>query len=102
MIFQLISPDASAPSSSPSVESNTSQSRKRKASKTPAQLPITVKEHPDNFLYEVLKQKNENDADQGFADSIMPLLRGLPAKKNCMAKINIQQLLLKYEFDDDE
>ena len=102
VVFQPISPDASAPSPSPSLESNSSQSRKRKASKTPLQLSITEKDHPDNFLYEALQQKSENDADQSFADSIVPILRGLPAKKNRLAKIDIQQILLKYEFEDDE
>ena len=63
---------------------------------------ITEKDHPDNFLYEALQQKSENDADQSFADSIVPILRGLPAKKNRLAKIDIQQILLKYEFEDDE
>ena len=55
VVFQPISPDASAPSPSPSLESNSSQSRKRKASKTPLQLSITEKDHPDTFLYEALQ-----------------------------------------------
>ncbi len=65
---------------------------------------ITDKEHPDNFLFEALKKSNatETDADQSFANSIVPILKNLPAKKNRLAKIEIQQLLLKYAFDHDD
>lgn len=65
------------------------------------QALITDKEHPDHFLYEALQQRKGINADQSFADSIVPILRSLPVKKNRMAKIEIQQLSLKYEFDDD-
>ena len=41
------------------------------------------------------------DADESFANSIVPILKELPAKKNRLAKIEIQQVLLKYEFDDN-
>ena len=44
----------------------------------------------------------EVDADQSFPNSIVPILSNLPPRKNRQAKIEIQQLLLKYEFDDDE
>ena len=43
----------------------------------------------------------KRDADEGFANSIVPILKKLPAKKNRLARIEIQQVLLKYEFDDN-
>ena len=101
------SPFPSAPSPAPSLESMSSVSSKRKskASGVPQKkIMITDDEHPGKFLYEALKGENKNvlDADQSFANSIVPIFRNLPAKKNCKVKIEIQQLLLKYEFYDDK
>ncbi len=87
--------------------------RKRKATATATRFPSSPKEkmmitdkeqHPDNFLFEALLKSNatETDADQSFANSIVSILKSLPAKKNRLAKIEIQQLLLKYEFDHDD
>ena len=42
------------------------------------------------------------DADVSFASSIGPILQSLPAKKKKkgIAKIEIQQVLMKFDFDD--
>ena len=40
------------------------------------------------------------DADVSFANSIVPILQSLPAKKTLLAKIEIQQVLMKFEFDN--
>ena len=41
------------------------------------------------------------DADVSFASSIVPILKSLPAKKKKgIAKIEIQQVLMKFDFDD--
>ena len=94
------------PSPPPSLELISSQPRKRKADKTTKiqkAIAIPEKEEPDNFIYEEWKQNTDNaEADQSFANSIVPILNALPAKKNRMAKIEIQQLLFKYEFEDEE
>ena len=37
-----------------------------------------------------------------FCDSIVEILDKLPSKKNRMARVEIQQVLMKYEFDDSE
>ena len=94
------------PSSPPNLDSICSQPRKRKAettTKLQKKIPVAEKEDHENFIYEEWKQNADNfDADQSFANSIVPILNALPAKKNRMAKIEIQQLLFKYEFEDEE
>ena len=61
----------------------------------------------DELLIDALKQSAPSedqysiDPDKKFTESIIPILRNLTPKKNRMAKIEIQQLLLKYEFDED-
>lgn len=40
-------------------------------------------------------------SDQLFCESIVEILNQLPAKKNRMARVEIQQILMKYEFNDD-
>jgi len=50
-------------------------------------------------------EKNVDPNDNGdllFCQSLVPSLRALPAKKNRLAKIDIQKVLLKYEFGDDD
>ena len=39
-------------------------------------------------------------ADVSFANSIVPILQSLPAKQTRLAITEIQQVLLKFEFDD--
>ena len=82
------SPD---PSPTPSLDSIGSQPRKQKANKTPTEIHktmlITEKEHPDNFLYEELKENPENyDPDYNFAISIVPILKALPEKEKSYGK----------------
>ena len=61
----------------------------------------------DELLIDALKQSapSENqesiDPDIKFTESIIPILRNLTPKSKRLAKIEIQQLLLKYEFDED-
>ena len=102
-----VSPVPFAPSPASSLESMSTipGKRKRKATTLPQRkLLISDDEHPDKLLYEALKGDNRMEviADQSFPNSIVPILRNLPPRKNRQAKIEIQQLLLKYEFDDDE
>ena len=49
---------------------------------------------------EVPAEEKEDDKDLLFVKSIVPILKILPPKKNRLAKIEIQQLLLRYEFDE--
>ena len=55
-----------------------------------------------NALKEETSSKAENDLDPdvAFVHSIVPILKSLPPKKNRLAKIEIQQLLIRYEFDE--
>ena len=57
----------------------------------------------DVAIIEALKKEEEKptvmDADVAFANSIVPLLQNLEPRANREAKIEIQQILLKYEFD---
>ena len=59
----------------------------------------------DQALLELLRKEDKDsmevpDADVSFANSIVPILQSLPAKKNPLAKSEIQQVLMKFEFDD--
>lgn len=57
----------------------------------------------DQALIDMLKQQNKSedlDGDFSFAQSIVPILKSLPPKKNRQAKVAIQQLLIDYEFDE--
>ena len=69
----------------------------RKRSKT--SLETVDKMLRDAFRDEGKKEKTF-DTDVSFAESIVPLLRALPPRKNRLAKIEIQQVLIKYEFDE--
>lgn len=54
-----------------------------------------------NALREDSSKKSElDDPDVAFAHSIIPILKLLPAKKNRLVKVEIQQLLIKYEFEE--
>ena len=57
----------------------------------------------DVAIIEALKKEEDKptvmDADAAFANSIVPLLKNLEPRANREAKIEIQQVLLKYEFD---
>ena len=59
----------------------------------------------DKALLKVLdntpKIQGLEDPDVAFAHSIVPILRALPPKKNRMAKVDIQKLLIGYEFDSE-
>ena len=45
------------------------------------------------------KQPNVMDADVAFANSIVPLLKNIEPRGNREAKLEIEHVLLKYEFD---
>lgn len=46
-------------------------------------------------------KKEETDGDSLFSQSLVPILRGLPPKKNRYAKMKIQKLLYDIEFDEE-
>lgn len=77
--------------------SSTSSENKRK--KIPKQLDVG-----DQILLDALNNSSKKeatlDADVSFAESIVPILRSLPARKNRQAKIEIQQILMRHEFDE--
>ena len=59
----------------------------------------------DQALSELLRKEDKDnmeipDADVSFANSIVPILHHFQQKKNRLAKIEIQQVLMKFEFDD--
>ena len=58
----------------------------------------------DQALLELLRKEDKGNMEipdaVSFANSIVPILQSLPAKKNQLAKIEIQQVLMKFEFDD--
>ena len=58
-----------------------------------------------NALSKSEDQQKENSelrsSNQLFCDSIVEILDKLPSKKNRMARVEIQQVLMKYEFEDD-
>ena len=45
------------------------------------------------------RKEKSFDTDVSFAEGIIPILKQLPDKKNRQAKIEIQQILMKYEFN---
>ena len=57
----------------------------------------------DVAIIEALKKEEDKptimDTDAAFANSIVPLLKNLEPRANREAQIEIQQVLLKYEFD---
>ena len=57
----------------------------------------------DCAISEYLSKQNaqENNADNMFCQSLVPILSSLPAKKNRKAKIEIQKLLFDIEFSED-
>ena len=60
-----------------------------------------------NALSKTEDQTKENSessksSNQLFCDSIVEILDKLPPKKNRMARVEIQQVLMKYEFDIDD
>ena len=51
---------------------------------------------------DVSTQKTEvRSSNQLFCDSIVDILDKLPPKRNRMARVEIQNILIKYEFDDE-
>jgi len=93
------SPTCSTPVSAVySPETDFVSSKKRKCAKE------TISKC-DAILIEALKNDEKQkekifDTDVSFAESIVPILKMLPDKKNRQVKIEIQQILMKYEFDD--
>ena len=63
---------------------------------------ISLADTANECIIEALSKNDDQkeiDADVSFANSIVPILRNLPPIKNRMAKIEIQKVLFKYEFD---
>lgn len=46
------------------------------------------------------QQQSQNDPDERFLLSCLPILKRLPNKKNALARLKIQQLLYDIEFDE--
>ena len=94
-------------STSSSTSSISTTNKKRTTKRNISTEDNKLEDHPDYFLINALQKQNEQqqlqqmDADVSFANSIVPILKNLSAFKNRKAKIDIQQLLLKYEFDKD-
>ena len=86
------SPSLSSPRS---TLSSPPQSKKNKVDNVEMALIDALKGAPPQPTPTV-----QEDSDLLFCKSIVPQLRKMEAKKNRMAKIEIQQVLLKYEFDN--
>ena len=80
------------------MEVTFNESKRRKLSKP--SLDTT-----DQALFELIRKEDKDNmeipvADVNFANSIVPISQSLPSKKNRLAKIEIQQVLMKFEFHD--
>ena len=51
---------------------------------------------------ESMAHSESKSSNHLFCDSIVEILDKLPSKKNRMARVEIQQVLLKYEFDNGD
>jgi len=87
------------PPASPCTTDITSFKPTKSKKRTADQTDIMLIEALQN---DVKKEKKDLiDADISFAESIVPILKNLNPKQNRMAKIEIQQVLLKYEFESE-
>ena len=83
-------------------------SQKRSSDRSASRVPMkkAMIDPGDQYIIEALKTETEKekviDPDQSFVESIVPILKNLPPKKNRLAKVEIMQLLMKYEFADEE
>ena len=84
-------------------------SRKRKAS-VELQRHKSEKQEVNPVDQALLKALNDDsaakvqtlsDPDVAFVHSIIPILLLLPPKKNCLAIVDIQNFLIRYDFGDD-
>ena len=48
------------------------------------------------------KSEEEDDSDWHFCKSLVSILKKLPPKKNRLARLEIQQVLFRYEFDYED
>lgn len=70
-----------------------------------AQLDETNMEEQDynmsqNEIDDYNSCTTSKDQDEAFLQSILPILKRLPKKKNILARLKIQQILFELEFDD--
>jgi hypothetical protein len=81
--------------------------KSRKSAKERAEIGFAV----DTMLVKTLKDMEKpnipavsetTDADTLFCKSLIPTLKGLPAKKNRQAKLKIQQVLYDLEFGESD
>ena len=102
-------PQSNPSSSSPSSTRNESVKRSDTANvineSKRSKLSKPSLDTTDQALLALLRKEDKDnmeiiDADVSFANSIVPILQSLPAKKNRLAKMEIQQVLMKFEFDD--
>ena len=83
-------------------------SQKRSSDRSASRVPMkkSMIDPGDQYIIEALKTETEKekviDPDQSFVESIVPIVKNLPPKKNRLAKVEIMQLLMKYEFADEE
>lgn len=103
-------PDSPHSGSSPSQ--NESRSRKRSASSTgdymnASKFPRRDREKLDTIIANTLSKltdqlrSDEENSDWLFCKSLVGLLGKLNPKRNRLARMEIQQVLMKYEFGDE-
>ena len=102
----LQSPPVSPALSSISSSSATTSGKRRRTDDIRSALERSKqrREQLDEMLEKALVKDDQekDDADMLFCKSIAPLLRGLDCKQNMMAKIEIQQVLMKHAFGSEE
>lgn len=54
----------------------------------------------DNYETAVHPSSNEENSNLFFCKSLVPILENLPPKKNRLARLEIQKLLIDFEFND--
>jgi hypothetical protein len=89
------------------VDNSPINMKSRKSAKERAEIGFVV----DTMLVKTLKDMEKpnipavsetTDADTLFCKSLIPTLKGLPAKKNRQAKLKIQQVLYDLEFGESD
>ena len=114
---QLSSPLPLPPNQTPDSQltaldtTSTPSNRKRKQDRQPERsVKKTDQCNIDFLLAEALsksggskeKSDEEDDSDWHFCKSLVSILKKLPPKKNRLARLEIQQVLFRYEFDYED
>ena len=109
---QTVIETATTSSSSQSQSKNINKSKKKTWSQNEANdvdsCFLNVLENINNTTKSIINPKEDiegnldNDEDSLFCRSLIPILKKLDRKENRIAKIKIQELLCKLEFESDE